>query len=376
MKTLKIALLASGFCMTSSVFAADVVVNDAVSFQLGGKLHVDAGTVDDGTNSQADGQLRRLRLGVSGKWGKDVRTELEYDLSDNTPKLKDAYIEYRGIPHTQVRLGNAKTAVGFENLTSSSDTLFMERALPSALLPGRTTAIQVSQYRDNGSIVVGVAGGTPTTLGEISNSVNEQELLYAHATRLLLNKKHHVLHIGASFARTDPHEQSTRFSTTLESVFGVERLDTGKIKNATSYTTQGVEMAWAKDALLVQGEYLHTTVARDNRPDVNLHGGYVAAAYTVTGEKRRYNSKDAQFEGIQPKRDQGAVELVARVSALDLDSDNISGGSVRGQTLGANYYYNDKVRLMLDYSRMQAAPDKSGDTVTDNILQARLQVSF
>jgi phosphate-selective porin OprO/OprP len=137
-----------------------------------------------------------------------------------------------------------------------------------------------------------------------------------------------------------------------------------------------VDVAWAKGPLLLQGEYVHTTVERDARPDVNLHGGYVAAAYTVTGEKRDYKSSDAQFEAINPKKGQGVLELVARVSELDLESGNISGGKARGQSVGANYYYNDKVRLMVDYSRVAASPDKAGDDVTDSIVQARLQVSF
>lgn len=376
MKTMKLTLLVSACLLASPAGAAEMVVNDAVSFKLGGKLHVDAGRVDDGTTTQDDGKLRRLRLSASGKWGKDVRTELEYDLTGSTSTLKDAYVEYRGIPNTQVRVGNMKSAAGLENMTSSNDTLFMERALPEALLPGYATGIQVSQYRDDWSVAAGVAGGTPTALGEMGKVLDEQELIYARATRLLVNNKGNVLHVGASLSSTDPHQQTTRFSARPESAFADQLLDTGKIKNASRYGTQGVDVAWAKGPLLLQGEYVHTTVERDARPDVNLHGGYVAAAYTVTGEKRDYKSSDAQFEAINPKKGRGALELVARVSELDLESGNISGGKARGQSVGANYYYNDKVRLMVDYSRVAASPDKAGDDVTDTIVQARLQVSF
>lgn len=379
MNAIKLILLVICLFTASRSFAVGVEVNDAVSFELGGKLHVDVGNVDDGTTRQTDAQLRRLRLGISGKWGKHVRTELEYDLAGNTglsSTVKNAYIEYRGIPYTQVRVGNMKSAAGFENTTSSNNTLFMERALLSALLPGYATGIQVSQNRDRWSVAAGFAGGTPTTLSDMGNVWDEQELLYARATGLLVNKKSNVLHIGGSLSRTDPHQHATRFSARPETIFASKLLDTGNIRRATQYTTQGVDVAWVNGSLLLQGEYVRTAVERAAREDVNLSGWYVAAAYVVTGEARAYKKSDAQFESISPKQNWGALELVARVSQLDLQSVNISGGKMLGHSVGANYYYNDNVRLMLDYSRMEASPNKSGKPETNNILQARVQVSF
>lgn len=67
---------------------------------------------------------------------------------------------------------------------------------------------------------------------------------------------------------------------------------------------------------------------------------------------------------------------MARVSELNLHSSNLSGGIINSKTVGANYYINDKMRLMLDYewTDIESAKNKAHDT--QKVLQARWQLSF
>lgn len=52
-------------------------------------------------------------------------------------------------------------------------------------------------------------------------------------------------------------------------------------------------------------------------------------------------------EGIQTGS--GAWEVAARLSYFDLNSNNITGGELTNLTLGLNWYYAVRSRLMFNY---------------------------
>lgn len=94
-------------------------------------------------------------------------------------------------------------------------------------------------------------------------------------------------------------------------------------------------------------------------------------AYTLTGERRRWNASNGGFRGIRPiapfnlaEGTWGAWELAARYSVLDLNHNEgalgaappvggVRGGEQTIATLGLNWYPNNIVRFMLDYQRVE-----------------------
>ena len=99
------------------------------------------GNEDDGT------EFRRVRVNLQGTLYKDFLYRVEYDVAgdDSDPNFKDVYVALRNLPYVgKLQVGHFREAMGLERLTNSSYAMFMERALPNALLPGRNMGVQLS----------------------------------------------------------------------------------------------------------------------------------------------------------------------------------------------------------------------------------------
>jgi len=152
-------------------------------------------------------------------------------------------------------------------------------------------------------------------------------------------------------------------------------INTGTLGSATNPVTGasvvGGEFAGGYGPLFGQAEYFHYNVSRQGLSSASFNGGYVEASYTLTGEHRKYNPAIGAYTAISPAHPfdiahftegaWGALEIGARYSIVDLDS-NYSSGQVTGAstsavaggkqqvfTIGANWYVNNNIRFMLDY---------------------------
>jgi len=88
--------------------------------------------------------LRRVRPVVDGTlWGTfDFR--VMPDFGDGKTVLQEAYIDSKLFPEFRVKIGKFKTPFGIERLQSATAITFVERALPTALVPNRDIGIQAS----------------------------------------------------------------------------------------------------------------------------------------------------------------------------------------------------------------------------------------
>ena len=133
--------------------------------RIGGYMHVDgrfylshpaAGTVDTFV-------LRRVRPVLEGTVARYVNFRLIPDFGEGKTVLQDAYVELRYFPKASLRAGKFKTPFGLERLQSATDILFVERGLPTALVPNRDLGVQLSGDLAKGRLnyAAGVFNGTP-----------------------------------------------------------------------------------------------------------------------------------------------------------------------------------------------------------------------
>jgi phosphate-selective porin OprO/OprP len=73
----------------------------------------------------------------------------------------------------------------------------------------------------------------------------------------------------------------------------------------------------------LQGEYIHSQVARLQAKDLGFDGAYVQGSWFLTGESRPYKVKNGTFGAIDPLNDYGAWEFATRYSWIDLNSKDI-----------------------------------------------------
>jgi phosphate-selective porin OprO/OprP len=171
---------------------------------------------------------------------------------------------------------------------------------------------------------------------------------------------------------------------------GVRLLDTGNLVNISSADVISGGTAFNYNNFYFQGEYFGYRVFRDVGGDVNFEGGYVQAAYTLTGEARRYSESNGAFGGINPKRpfligtgNMGAWEVALRYSYANLNDDGdgaiVRGGIQRNTTLGLNWYVSQNIRFMFNWIHGEV---ERFDAVNTNlgaeydVFATRMQIAF
>src|SRR5205085_811144 len=128
----------------------------------------------------------------------------------------------------------------------------------------------------------------------------------------------------------------------------------------------GLEAAWDGGPIGLSSEYVVVSDERkamgfagENLADIHTRSWYLAATWTLTGERKRGR--------VEPRRDflhggAGAVELALRVEELrfddataatgaPLDSFAVGGNTERVTTIGLNWYLNRYVKIQWNFVR-------------------------
>ncbi|MCB1758519.1 MAG: porin [Gammaproteobacteria bacterium] len=353
------------------------------SFELGGLVVLDlAHFSEEGPGDGAE--LRRARLDIQGSYLADFGYALEVDFAGDEVDLGDVYLEYLGWYPYRVRIGQIKEPFGLERQTSSRYLSLMERALPNELAPGRSLGVGLQRFGSDWTLAAGLFAQSLNSAAD--DQVDQGWGVSARATYTPLQSETRLLHLGLSGAyRSVNAGDYLRFESRPEAHKSEQDyLDTGKkeIDNAQSLSRLGLELAATWGALSLQGEYIQAVVdQRRDEPSLNFSGWYLQGSWFLTGESRSYEPQQGVFGRIHPRHFHGAWELALRVSELDLDDENISGGRERNYTFGLNWYLNPNVRLMANYIRAEfdRAARSNGDLESGSdldILQMRVQAEF
>jgi phosphate-selective porin OprO/OprP len=364
--------------------------------------------------------LRRARLGVEGVAFYDVKYLFEVDFANDAVVVKDAYIQYTGLP-VYFAAGNFKTYNGLEEMGSANYLTFMERsAFVEAFGLDRQIGFGATYYKDHFTLAAGIFGESNTSAPLFSGFIGDENLTFAaRGTVAPINREvngvNQVLHFGASVRTRDTGDDQPylQYQARAADLFLANRfVNTGRI--GESDTFWGLEAAGVWGPLSVQGEYTQTEVElpstaflRTNPPqeppkannfigvpDPTFSGWYVDASWFLTGETRPYS--DGVFQRVHVKHPMrwgegsgwGAWQIAGRYDVIDLSDDafNAAGGcqntalypgvsaaspapanasiaqcgEQKTWLVGVNWYLNDYVRLMFNYTQS----DLSGYPVT------------
>lgn len=342
-----------------------------------------AGDLNSGAN------FRRARLGIEGTVFRDWNYALTYEMGgtgSEAAQLNQAYIEYAGwrpwetAAPIRFRVGAWATPTGLEDATSNTESVFLERAAAAELVRGIAGGDGRSGFGvfANGDRWYASGVLTGATVGN-SGEFDEQTGYLARLAWLPLRGQNSAVHVGANVsgvidpADTDASsadQQRVRLRERPELRNDTQRfVDTGNI-NADGVLQYGVELGGYWRNFYAAGEAFQIDVSRTGAGvvDPDFFGWYVQGAWTLTGERRRWNAANGGFSGIRPDNPfnvaedhWGAWEIAARYSTLDLNfnegalgSAAIAGNTVRGgeqtiTTLGLNWYPNATIRFLLDY---------------------------
>ena len=366
---------------------------------LGADLQVDNHTYfGAGSTSLIDNiVLRRVRPTLYGTVYKYVDFFIRPDFGLGTASIFDAYVQLNYIPWFQIRAGKFKPPVGMERLQSDDDTNFVERGLPTLLVPQRDIGYQIGAdlLHRRLSYQVGVFNGVPDSSTGTDTAVSDHR---DYAARLFLtpfqpNEKSLLQGLGVGFAASGGNTDG-------------EALPSFKTFGQYSFFTfaSGVTTAGHRTRLAPQGYYylgpfgLLSEYGLNEegfqkgtvRREIAFRAYQVQATYILTGEKK-------SFVSPTPKRPfdpfhhggWGAVELTARLSDFEAEKGIYNYGLANDATTprhlheyvgGVNWYLNRLVRITGDYGNTSfgggAAASAGGNRPVEKVFTLRFQINF
>jgi phosphate-selective porin OprO/OprP len=359
---------------------------DGTELSLGGNIQYDLNRFSgDGYNRAAledDDAWRRQELGLTLRRKGVYDLGVTYDFqakSWNDVALRVETKALFGRDLGKVRIGQMKVPLGFEGNTATRATSFLEASLPTqAFYENRRSGIDWAFERDRYLVNAGYFFESDL-LG--NNKGDTRALRAAWTPRKAAGD---VLHLGIAASREQPDSEvnglgvtvhpSVRWRARPEAALTAVRLvDSGTLTRVDHIDRTGLELLWIRGPWSVQGEYLHQSTSRDlGLPSYSADGAYVFGSWFVTGESRGYSG--GNVANPKPKAAHGAVELLARYSRIDLDSDGIAGGRQSDWTLGANWYLTPYLKFQANYVKTDAT--RGAFSADPSVFELRAQLHF
>ncbi len=326
-------------------------------------------------------QFRRIRLGARGKISPTGIYCLELDFgTPEIPTFRDTFLGFEDLPWLQTLLiGNQKRPLGLDAWNSNTNVIFMERPLPvTAFNPNfRRIGIQSYGYTEDESVNWQFGIFESSDIKSVGRYLGDN-LQLCSITRLASTPWYDetsdgrgYFHLGianmvssadGNATATSSHQNQARFSTRPELRTSSQWLDTGSLTGATGYDTLGLETVLNIGSWQFTGEYLDTWVNRQADANLFFDGGYVQAAYFLTGEHEPWDRKTGRLSRVKPfepfflvndwrgnvTSGLGAWQLAARYSYLSLSDKDIHGGREQNVALALNWYWTSHSKVLFD----------------------------
>lgn len=368
--------------------------------------------------------FRRARIGFDGRLFGDFDYSFVYEFGgsgvEEAGRLYEASVTYTALKPFRLKLGAFEPNVNLAGATSTSQMPLLERPSPAEAARNvaagdSRAAVQLSANDAFGSETglavrwLASAALTGNTLGG-AQQFDEQTAWLARVAVAPYSGVDWQAHLGGNIQHVyqpndaaGPTGTGARYPIQIRDrpelrLDGSRLVDTGAI-DADNATVYGGEAAFQVKGLLLEGELFRYEIERRNStlPNPDFKGWYVQGSWVLTGENRVYNPVEGRFDAprqtytFNPAAGTwGMFELAARYSVLDLNfregapgaagpAGAVRGGEQKIVTVGANWYLNPSMRLMLDYQhvdidRLTAAGARAGQEY--DAVAARAQVTF
>jgi len=360
---------------------AQIDASDRYRWRFDSRIQFDAAIYNDDKNPLGTNFYnRRLVFRYTGDLGPERawRARLDMDIAGAEFDMRDFWIRYnhpgtnfyikygyfKPYNHQQTNVGHARPRYDF-----------MERAVPQTFGDSRHMGLNFKYYQDQYSGNLGFftqQPGDPRELGEEKVGLG----IYGRITvaPILQDDKWFHLGVGANRRTPDAFSGNTvRFRERAETRVGIGRVyNTGRIPGVDNFVRVNFEANFNYRTILLVGEYNRAMVNRDGFEDLSFHGGYASIMWAITGEGRSYASDDGEPDRLDaPIRSWGALSAGIRYSFLDLNDEDIEGGSGNHITIGLTYYPQRNVWIQwnVGIADLDEFADGDGDYIGGDAFQ-------
>jgi len=365
-------------------------------FSIGGRLMMDYDSMDSGHQTEnksfSDMEWRRTRINIKGAINKHWSYVAVYDFNSekDSANLDEGYLKYDTKNGFAITAGKTKADMMLEQRTSSKWISTIERGLLNAMnekvnylvgKPGDGAGVKLSFY-DKASRF----SGAISVFDAYKNDTDDDNDMIWHTTARLNYSpkmgKNQFGHFGISYGVADYKGETSKAELQL----GVHQGDKTTLADAAAgdITNLGVEAAYVNGPFSVQAEYFdNETEIENGSKGYEWDGFYGQLSYILTGETRGYKWKGAKFDKVKPKGNMGAVELVLRyedISIDDADEGTVAASEVDVDrtVIGVNWYVNNTVKFMANYSSVSLDNEVNPGGTTEDLdsFQLRAQYAF
>jgi phosphate-selective porin OprO/OprP len=344
--------------------------------------------------------IRRARPIMEGTIYKLFDFRIMPDFGLGTTVLQDAYLHARFTPGFQVRAGKFKPPVGLERLQSATEILFVERALPTNLVPNRDLGIQLQGdlAGNRVSYALGVFNGVADGGNGDLDTNNGKDTAGRLFFQPFGKSDSAAKGLGFGLAASTGNQSGTTAAT------GLAGYKTGGQATFFSYRSDGTaagttladgrrqrlspQLTWYAGLFGLLAEYVRSSqeVRRGtSTAKIENNAWQAAASYVLFGGEPSYRSVDPKRPFDPSSHSWGALELAARYNRLDVDDRafplfaNPASSASRAEAwaVGLNWYLNRGVRFMLDYEQTKFTGGAAvGNRPDEKVVLDRIQISF
>ncbi len=385
------------------------VSSEKWTVKMGGHVQMDyvnwANAAPAIPNTQDYFEFRRLRLTAEGTgYGVyDFRLQMTLEPESvgeslpgqvTSPEVKDAYLSMNEIPLLgRMRVGNFFVPFSLEQVTNDTNNIFMERSIPTQGVFSADREVGVALYNCNDAKSVTWSSGF--FLDSVSEATKERIddnqgcRVCGRLTWLPYydepSNGRYLVHTGLGVLYTHDQDKRVRFRARPQIHEGTRIIDSGVIL-ADNYTTGNVESAVVWGRFSMQSEAFISSVHQLNGSTQQLNGAYLHSSFFLTGENRifeRFGQHGAQFARNVPYTNffltpggsgWGGWEAKARWSHLDLNQ--LNAGQYNDFTLGFNWYWSDRVRMMFDWIHPITSQQAVFGATNSDILASRFDFNW
>jgi phosphate-selective porin OprO/OprP len=344
--------------------------------------------------------LRRVRPIFEATVYKIFDFRVMPDFGVGTTVLQDAHIDVRLSPAFRIRAGKFKPPVGLERLQSGADLLFVERALPTNLVPNRDLGIQLGGDIAGGvvSYAVGVFNGVPDGTSADADTNNDKDAAGRIFFQPFIKGTGPFKNLGFGVSASQGKQVGTftapnlsPYKTPGQQNFFTYRADSTAVgttvADGTRYrlSPQGYFYS-GPFGLLAEYVISRQDVRRDLVSATLEHKSWqVAGSWVIAGGEPTYRSVNPKTVFDPAAHTWGAFELAARYSELKVDdatfptfaSITSSARSAKAWAVGVNWYLNRNLRLLFDYEATRfKGGAATGDREDEKIFFSRFQIAF
>ena len=335
--------------------------------------------------------LRSVRPTFEGTFGGIYDFRFTPDFGSGRSIIVDAYAAARFNPGAVVTVGKFKPSVGLERLASEPDLRFMERGLPTFLVPNRDLGVQLSGDFSGGAFSYQVGYFNGVTDGQSSDNLAtpdvESDTGGDYAARVFfqpfINSENFNLRglgfgIGSTWqdldgAAANPYLPSYRSQGQLNVFSYRANTATGTTPNNATFSNGerlrlAPQLYYYRGSFGFLGEYttvkqdVSRTVAATTFSDTLTNSAWQGQfSWFITGEEEAYRGFTPNSTWQPGKSGTGAWELVARIQELDVDDGAFTGGAnsfanpltaiskESAYGVGVNWYPWNTVKLSFNY---------------------------